>query len=138
MALRDAVIEAAATRGGALIGAARAIPLASLAQGSCFGGSLEALRGRSVMVAIRDQLTAAVALLELDGIARRMVLCTPDLSPEHLPHVARSAQADAWLGDASSSEPPADVGLEFAVAAELKPAGGGWPSQRDAPRAWDT
>ena len=138
MALRDAVIEAAAARGGALIDPARTIPLASLAQGSCFGGSLEALRGRSVIVAIRDQLTAAVALLELDGIARRMVLCTPDLSPEHLPHVVRSAQADAWLGDASSSEPPAGVGLEFAVAAELKPAGGGWPSPGDAPRAWDT
>ena len=138
MALRDAVIEAAAAHGGALIGPTRTIPLASLAQGSCFGGSLEALRGRSVIVAIRDQLTAAAALLELDGMARRMVLCTPDLSPEHLPHVVRSAQADAWLGDASSSEPPAGVGLEFAVAAELRPAGGGWPSPRDAARTWDT
>ncbi|HZT02760.1 MAG TPA: class I adenylate-forming enzyme family protein [Steroidobacteraceae bacterium] len=138
MALRDAVIEAAAASGGALIDAAQAVPLASLARGSFFGGSLEALRGRCVIVAIRDQLTAALALLELDGIARRMVLCTPDLPPEHLPHVARSAQADAWLGDAASSEPPAGAGLEFAVEAELRPPGGAHPSQRASPRQCDT
>src|SRR5690348_13349297 len=80
MALWDAVAEAAVARGGALIGSARAVPLASLAQASCLDGRLEALRGRSVVVAIRDQLTAAIALLELDGVARRMVLCTPDLA----------------------------------------------------------
>ncbi|HJS89944.1 MAG TPA: class I adenylate-forming enzyme family protein [Steroidobacteraceae bacterium] len=120
MTLWDSVIGATA-RGGALIGPARTVPLASLAQSSCLAGRLESLRGRSVMVAIRDQFTAAIALLELDGVARRMVLCTPDLSPEHLPHVARSAQADAWLGDASSSAPPAGVGLEFAVDADPVP-----------------
>jgi acyl-coenzyme A synthetase/AMP-(fatty) acid ligase len=139
MALRDAVIEAAAARSSALIGGpAQAVPLGWLAQGSCFGGSFEALRGRTVIVAIGDQLTAAVALLELDGIAKRMVLCTPDLSPEHLPHVARSAQADAWLGDAASSEPPAGVGLDLALEAELQPPDGGRPSQRDTRRQCDT
>jgi acyl-coenzyme A synthetase/AMP-(fatty) acid ligase len=138
MALRDAVIEAAAARGGALIGPERAVPLASLAQGSWFRGTLEALRGRSVIVAIGDQLTAAVALLELDGVARRMVLCTPDLSPQHLPHVARSAQADAWLADAASAEPPAGVGLEFALEAQLQPPAGGRPPERVAPRQYDT
>ena len=106
MALWDSVIGAAAARGGALIGPARAVPVASLARASCLAGRLEALRGRSVIVAIRDQLTAAIALLELDGVARRMVLCTPDLSPKHLPHVARCAQADAWLGDSTSGAPP--------------------------------
>jgi len=118
MALWDAVARIAAARGGALIGPARTVPLASLAQASCLGGRLEALRGRAVIVAIRDQLTAAVALLELDGIARRMVLCTPDLSPEHLPHVIRSAQADTWLGDAASGAPPAVAGLDFALDAD--------------------
>lgn len=119
--LWDSVIGAAAARGGALTGPGRAVPLASLARSSCLAGRLESLRGRSVMVAVRDQFTAAIALIELDGIARRMVLCTPDLSPEHLPHVVRSAQADAWLGDASSSAPPAGVGLEFAVDADSMP-----------------
>ncbi|MGH8291437.1 MAG: AMP-binding protein [Steroidobacteraceae bacterium] len=122
MALWDSVIGAAAARGGALIGPARGLPLAALAEASCLGERLDSLRGRSVIVAIRDQFTAAMALLELDGIARRMVLCTPDLPSEHLPHVVRSAQADAWLGDASSSAPPAGVGLDFAVDADAEPA----------------
>jgi len=132
MALWDSVVGAAAARGGALIGPARAVPLASLARASCLGGRLEALQGRSVVVAIRDQLTAAIALLELDGVAKRMVLCTPDLSPEHLPHVARSAQADTWLGDASSGAPPAAAGLDFAVEADSEPVPLPHPADRTA------
>ena len=121
MALWDSVLGGAAQRGGALIGPASAVPLAALERSSCLGGRLDALRGRAVIVAIRDQLTAATALLELDGIARRMVLCTPDLSPEHLPHVVRSSQADTWLGDAAASSPPAGVGLDFALEADATP-----------------
>ena len=121
MTLWDSVIGAAAVRGGSLIGPTDAVPLASLGSASCLGGRLDALRGRSVVVAIRDQLTAAIALLELDGVARRMVLCTPDLSPEHLPHVARSAEADAWLGDAASSTPPQEAGIDFAIDADPQP-----------------
>jgi len=121
MALWDCVAGAAAARGAALIGPARAVPLASLAHASCLGEHLEALRGRAVVVAIRDQLTAATALLELDGVARRMVLCTPDLSPEHLPHVVRTAQADVWLGDDASNAPPDTGTLDFAVTADPQP-----------------
>lgn len=71
-----------------------------------------------MIVAIRDAMTAGIALLELDGIARRMVLCTPDLAPQHLPHVIRGAQADTWLGDAASSAPPEGVELDFALEAD--------------------
>ena len=121
MTLWDSVAGTAALRGGALLGPARAVALASLAQASCLGDRLDALRGRTVIVAIRDQLTAAIALLELDGVAKRMVVCTPDLPPEHLPHVVRSAQADTWLGDSSSGAPPAGVGLDFALEADPLP-----------------
>ncbi|HEX5461275.1 MAG TPA: AMP-binding protein [Steroidobacteraceae bacterium] len=121
MTLWDSVAGTAAPRGGALLGPARAVALASLAQASCLGDRLVALRGRTVIVAIRDQLTAAIALLELDGVAKRMVVCTPDLAPEHLPHVARSAQADTWLGDSESGSPPAAAGLDFALEADPTP-----------------
>jgi acyl-coenzyme A synthetase/AMP-(fatty) acid ligase len=121
MALWDSVLRAAAKRGGALIGPGRAVDLASLANASCLAGRLDALRGRAVVVAIRDHLTAATALLELDGIARRMVLCTPDLAPEHVPHVVRSSQADTWLGDAATGTPPEGVGLDFALEADALP-----------------
>src|SRR5512146_1799662 len=121
MALWDSVIGAAATRGGALIGPSRALPLAALTQTSCLAGRLEALRGRSVIIALRDPFTAAVVLLELDGVARRMVLCTPDLPREHLPHVIRCAQADVWLGDTAAGGPPPNVELDFAVEADAEP-----------------
>ena len=123
MSLWDSVAGAAARRGGALIGPAGTVALASLERASSLAGRLDALRGRSVIVAVRDQLAAAIALLELDGVAGRMVVCTPDLSAEHLPHVARSSQADVWLGDAASGAPPAGVGLDFAIEvdAQLQP-----------------
>ena len=118
MALWDSVAGGAAARGSALIGPARVVPLASLAHASCLAGRLDALRGRSVIVAVRDPLTAAVVLLELDGVARRMVLCTPDLPREHLPHVVRRAEADVWLSDSPDNSPPAGVELDFAVDAD--------------------
>ena len=62
----------------------RSVPLRDLAWGSSLGGRLKELRGRSVLVATRDQLTAALALIELDGIARRMVLCPGDLARDRL------------------------------------------------------
>ncbi|MDE2448525.1 MAG: AMP-binding protein, partial [Gammaproteobacteria bacterium] len=120
MALWDRIV-AAAHHGGALIGPNRAIPLASLARHSCLAGRLDALRARSVIVAVRDPLVAAAVLLELDGVARRMVLCTPDLLREHLPQVLRCAQADVWLADLSDSGPPPGVELDIAVEAASAP-----------------
>ena len=53
-----------------------------------------------MLLATREQLPTALALLELDGVAQRMVLCTPDLSPEQLAGVAATAQADAIVLEA--------------------------------------
>jgi acyl-coenzyme A synthetase/AMP-(fatty) acid ligase len=81
-------------------GSRNSIPLRELACGTSLGGKLAALAGGSVLIATRDQITAAAALIELDGVARRMVLCPPDLPPEHLRAVAADAEADAVVGDA--------------------------------------
>jgi acyl-coenzyme A synthetase/AMP-(fatty) acid ligase len=48
---------------------------------------------------MREQMSAALALLELDGIARRLVLCTPELSPETLSEIATIAGTGIRLGD---------------------------------------
>jgi acyl-coenzyme A synthetase/AMP-(fatty) acid ligase len=75
--------------------------LAQLAQHSVLGAdALSRLQGRSVLILAREQLSAALALLELDGIARRLVLCTPDLAAAHLPHVSATAQAELSVIDA--------------------------------------
>jgi acyl-coenzyme A synthetase/AMP-(fatty) acid ligase len=75
------------------------VALADLATRSCLPGGPEALRGRSVLLAMREQLSAGLALLELDGVARRLILCTPDLSPQIRAEVAAMAEAGAELSD---------------------------------------
>src|SRR6266446_3819906 len=85
---------------GKFHGRGASVALEELAAGSTFGSALESLRGRSVLIATREQLPTALALIELDGVARRMVLCTPDLTPEQLAGVAATAQADAIVLEA--------------------------------------
>jgi acyl-coenzyme A synthetase/AMP-(fatty) acid ligase len=77
------------------------VSLSDLAAGSTLAGALESLRGSSVLIAAVEQLPAAMALLELDGVARRMVLCTPDLNPRQLTAVAATAQAAAVVLDSA-------------------------------------
>jgi acyl-coenzyme A synthetase/AMP-(fatty) acid ligase len=91
--LRDWLIEA--DRDRHLHGVATSVALADLAHGTSLGGRLPELAGRSVLVATGDQLTAALALIELDGVARRLILCPPDLSLDHLPTVVADAEVDA-------------------------------------------
>jgi len=80
-------------------GRGASVALSELAAGSTFGTALESLRGRSVLIATREQLPTALALVELDGVARRIVLCTPELTPVELARLAQTAQADAIVVD---------------------------------------
>jgi acyl-coenzyme A synthetase/AMP-(fatty) acid ligase len=100
--LWDSIASSGPNADGVLHGRGASVALSELATGSTFGRALEALRGRSVLIATREQLPAALALIELDGIARRMVLCTSDLTPAQLGTVAAAAQADAIVLDAPS------------------------------------
>jgi len=83
----------------ALWGAEASVSLGNLVDGSSLGGRLDELRDRSVLVATRDQLTAALTLIELDGVASRLVLCPPDLPTEHVPYIAATAAVDAVVSD---------------------------------------
>ena len=75
------------------------IALADLASGSTLSVALDEIRDRTVLVSTSDQLAAALALIELDGIARRLVLCPPDLDDVHLPYVAAVAGVDVIVTD---------------------------------------
>src|SRR5256885_5813930 len=86
----------------ALWGAEASVSLGDLVDGSSLGGRLDELRDRSVLVATRDQLTAALALIELDGVASRLVLCPPHLPTEHVPPVVATAAGHA-LGSAPAT-----------------------------------
>jgi acyl-coenzyme A synthetase/AMP-(fatty) acid ligase len=87
------------------------VRLSELNSTSILLGKLEALRGRSVLLATYNQLPTGIALLELDGVARRLVLCTPDLSSEQMSAVAATAEADAILIDegAAPTTPPVEI-----------------------------
>jgi acyl-coenzyme A synthetase/AMP-(fatty) acid ligase len=62
------------------------------------------LRGQSVVLAPVDPYRAAAALLQLDGVVRRLVLYPPDIAREHIPYVADTAGADAILTDQPAEE----------------------------------
>jgi acyl-coenzyme A synthetase/AMP-(fatty) acid ligase len=94
---------------GAFHGRSGAIAFQDLAAGSILGGELESFRGRSVLLATREQLSTALALLELDGVARRLVLCTPDLTPEQLVGVRATAEADIVLDSVAAQPLPATL-----------------------------
>jgi len=57
------------------------------------------LSGHSVVLAVMDPFAAAAAMIQFDGIVRRMVLYPPDLSREHLDFVAETAEADVIVTD---------------------------------------
>jgi acyl-CoA synthetase (AMP-forming)/AMP-acid ligase II len=74
-----------------------------------------ALAGRSVLLASCDQLTTALALIELDGIARRLVLCPPGLPDDQLAEVIATTEADAVVCGADGPPPAArHLPLRFA------------------------
>jgi hypothetical protein len=61
-------------------------------------------------VAIRDQLSAALALIELDGVvACRLILCPPDLPREYVPDVAAAGAINPLVCDRETPEANANV-----------------------------
>lgn len=86
-----------------LWGAHGSVALAALAQGTSIENTA-ALAGGSVVLATRDQLAAAQALVALDGTVRRLVICPPDLPLAHLAAIAATAEAQAIVTDRDAVE----------------------------------
>ncbi len=106
-----------------LWGADGSVALGDLVRGSSLAGRLEELAGRCVLVATTDQLAAALALIELDGVARRLVLCPPDLPREHVPFVMAAAAVDATVSDRSAPEAGTpDTGAFVTCSLKIAPA----------------
>jgi acyl-coenzyme A synthetase/AMP-(fatty) acid ligase len=96
-----------------LRGATASVSLGALARGSALGGRTEELRGRSVLIATTEQLTAALALIELDGIARRIIVCPSDLPLDHLPYVIHAADVETIVSDQSALRLDTPRGVSF-------------------------
>jgi acyl-CoA synthetase (AMP-forming)/AMP-acid ligase II len=117
--LRDAIGSAPdGTSDRFLWGAAAGVSLGRLQRGTSLGGRLPELSGRSVLLATQDQLATALALIELDGVAGRLIICPPDLSSEHLPSVITKCGVDAIVSDHETDD-RGDLGVPLRVVCGL-------------------
>jgi len=106
--IRQALTDAA--RGGAryIRGADAGVSLAQAGQATALQSPAARLVDRTVLVATRDQLAAVLALIDLDGVARRLILCAPDVVPDRLGEIAGHAGADAIVSDTELRGPGVD------------------------------
>jgi acyl-coenzyme A synthetase/AMP-(fatty) acid ligase len=109
--LKDGLSAAGDLGGRSVVGADAAIAWSDLITGTVLAGRANELCGRSVVIATTHQLTAIATLVELDGVARRIVLYPPDLSLEHLPYVAHAAAVEAVVSDRTTAETPGVLSL---------------------------
>jgi acyl-CoA synthetase (AMP-forming)/AMP-acid ligase II len=95
------------------------VSLTALLTSRCLGDR-PALTNRCVLIATHDQLETATALIELDGVARRMIVCPPGISDDHLQTIVEAADVDAVVSDSGMPTPgTAAVGLHVACGARL-------------------
>ena len=88
------------------------LALADFAKGSPFGPERARFAGRSVVLAVADMAAAAAALIDLDGLARRILLCPPGWEAEKIARAAALVEADAFAHDEGAESPfPCEVAL---------------------------
>ncbi len=91
------------------------VSLTELAGETCLGGRLGELSGRSVLLAVADQLSSALAMMEIDGVARRMLLCPPDLNADHIQALVEDAGIDAVVTDSPARWAASGIALVVTV-----------------------
>ncbi len=101
-----------------------ALRLADFAAATSLGGARPELAGRCVLLFAGDQLKTAAALIELDGLARRLVLCPPDLNPSLIGDIAAIAEADAIVYGDDDAPGSDDFALAAPCRLPLQPAPG--------------
>jgi non-ribosomal peptide synthetase component F len=102
-------------KGRTISDARQLVSLTNILGQTCLGGRLGDLSGRSVLLAVEDQLLSAIAMTEIDGVARRMLLCPPDCNADHIQALIEDADIDAVVTD----HPPrwTNAGVYLVVAA---------------------
>src|SRR5207245_11664773 len=64
----------------------------------------DGIAGKTILLALEDPLLTAIALVELDGRARRLVITPPELPTEAVFDVGATAGADLVLSDRGISD----------------------------------
>jgi acyl-coenzyme A synthetase/AMP-(fatty) acid ligase len=101
---------------------ATTIRVADLNRGTTLNGRLAELAGRSVLIATTSQLTSGLALIELDGLARRITILPPDVDPAHLGALIANAGVDAAVVDGSTSSLFSNVPLVVTCTPQIVPS----------------
>jgi acyl-CoA synthetase (AMP-forming)/AMP-acid ligase II len=84
-------------------------------QTTCLTVPVHELSGRSVLLAASGQLLSALAMIEIDGVAGRMLLCPPDVNPDHIETLIDEADIDAIVTDQPHRWVDAEVGSILTV-----------------------
>jgi acyl-coenzyme A synthetase/AMP-(fatty) acid ligase len=110
MSLRRAIKNTTTGVDRCLWSANRSLRVENFLDQSSLGGQRQALAGKSVLIRTADQLTTAAALIELDGIASRILICPPDVKSEHLSNLAALAGVEAVV---TTADAPCAVGAKI-------------------------
>src|ERR1700742_1118933 len=86
-------------KGRTISDARHVVSLTDILSKTCLDGRPGELSGRSVMISVTGQLMAGFAMIEIDGIAPRMLLCPPDLNPDYLSALIADAEIDTVITD---------------------------------------
>src|ERR1700753_3683840 len=86
-------------KGRVMSDARHSVSLTDILSQTCLDTDRSKLSGRSVLLSMAGQLLAALSMIEIDGIARRMLLCPPDLNPDYLDALISDAAIDAVVTD---------------------------------------
>jgi acyl-coenzyme A synthetase/AMP-(fatty) acid ligase len=106
-------------KGRTISDARQAVSLTNILEETCLVGRFGQLAGRSVLLDVTDQLISAIAMTEIDGVARRMLLCPPDLNSEHVKTLIEDAEIDAVVTDQPARWTDAEVYLVVAARAPV-------------------
>jgi acyl-CoA synthetase (AMP-forming)/AMP-acid ligase II len=101
---------------------ATTVGVADLNRGTSLNGRLAELAGRSVLIATTSQLTSGLALIELDGVARRITILPPDVDPAHLGALIATAEVDAVVVDGDTSALFSNVPLVVTCTPRIVPS----------------
>ncbi|HEY2246401.1 MAG TPA: class I adenylate-forming enzyme family protein [Bradyrhizobium sp.] len=120
-------------KGRSICDARHSVSLTDILSLTCLDACRSKLSGRSVLLAMSGQLLSGLAMIEIDGLARRMLLCPPDLNPDHLTALVSDADIDTVVTDQPGRW--TDKGIPLVVTAGL-PVTPARPAQTERATEW--
>lgn len=95
----EMILGLAASGGGYVADTKQRLPLGTLDAIHRLRRDQADFAGRNVLVRTRGQLAAVVAAIALDGLAKRLLLCPPDVRDEQIPDIIRGGEVELTISD---------------------------------------